>query len=114
MQKNKKTNYKEVILKIREHILNFQKLRGSKIEKKIYLNILKTKKNNKMNKNKKTNIEMDNLVRLSILHGRNEQIGRLIKFLKIKPSISELLDFVGQEMRDIQNLLDSENKDRIK
>ncbi len=36
MNKNKKTNSKEVILKIRKHILEFQKLRGSKIEKLTY------------------------------------------------------------------------------
>ena len=62
--------------------------------------------------NNKINVEIDNLITLARLQGRDEQLGRMLKLLEIKPSISELLDFVGQEMSDIQNLLDRKNNEK--
>ncbi len=62
--------------------------------------------------NNKINVEIEDLITLARLQGRDEQLGRLIKFLKIKPSTSELLDFVGQEIIDVQNLLDRKNNEK--
>ncbi len=60
----------------------------------------------------KINVEIDDLITLARLQGRNEQIGRMLKLLEIKPSTSELLDFVGQEIIDVQNLLDRKNNEK--
>ncbi len=60
----------------------------------------------------KINVEIEDLITLARLQGRNEQIGRMLKLLEIKPSTSELLDFVGQEIIDVQNLLDRKNNEK--